>query len=173
VGTPQGYPVPLRRSRDDDAKAAVSIGPLRQQPARERLGISTAFAMPSWFQSDKLPLSTWLVAPNSTSATAASFRSEVEIGGCTTRVVAEQTAAVDPSRRGENARLPEPSRNAPRRRSTTDCPGSLAPSRFRSFTTLGTQGNRRAESSDETAPLPENVGGTAPESSMGSSDSRP
>jgi mRNA interferase MazF len=34
-------------------------------------------------------------APNSTSGRAASFRSEVEIGGCTTRVLAEQTAAVD------------------------------------------------------------------------------
>jgi hypothetical protein len=51
----------------------------------------------------KLPLSTWLVAPNSTSATAASFRSEVEIGGCTTRVLAEQTAAVDPVERRERS----------------------------------------------------------------------
>ena len=27
VGTPQGYPVPLRLSRDDDAKTAIPIGP--------------------------------------------------------------------------------------------------------------------------------------------------
>ncbi len=47
VGTPQRYPVPLRLSRDDDAKTAISIGPLRQQLARERLGISPALAMPS------------------------------------------------------------------------------------------------------------------------------
>jgi mRNA interferase MazF len=53
-------------------------------------------------QSDHLPLSTWLVAPTSTSARAASFRPEIEIGGQLTRVLAEQTAAVDPSRLGKN-----------------------------------------------------------------------
>ena len=53
-------------------------------------------------QSDQLPLSTWLVAPTSTSAHAASFRPEVEIGGVTTRVLAEQTAAVDPGRLGKS-----------------------------------------------------------------------
>lgn len=47
-------------------------------------------------QSDQLPLSTWLVAPTSTSARAASFRPEVEISGVNTRVLAEQAAAVDP-----------------------------------------------------------------------------
>jgi mRNA interferase MazF len=53
-------------------------------------------------QSDQLPLSTWLVAPTSTSARAASFRPEVEIAGRVTRVLAEQTAAVDPGRLGES-----------------------------------------------------------------------
>ncbi|OMC30605.1 growth inhibitor PemK [Mycobacterium sp. GA-1841] len=53
-------------------------------------------------QSDQLPLSTWLVAPTSTSARAASFRPEVEIGGVNTRVLAEQAAAVDPSRLGKS-----------------------------------------------------------------------
>jgi mRNA interferase MazF len=53
-------------------------------------------------QSDQLPLSTWLVAPTSTSARAASFRPEVEIGGRVTRVLAEQTAAVDPRRLGKS-----------------------------------------------------------------------
>jgi mRNA interferase MazF len=53
-------------------------------------------------QSDQLPLSTWLVAPTSTSARAASFRPEIEIGGRTTRVLVEQTAAVDPSRLGDS-----------------------------------------------------------------------
>src|SRR3954469_21590211 len=53
-------------------------------------------------QSDQLPLSTWLVAPTSTSARAASFRPEVEIGGVNTRVLAEQTAAVDPGRLGKS-----------------------------------------------------------------------
>jgi mRNA interferase MazF len=53
-------------------------------------------------QSDQLPLSTWLVAPTSTSARAASFRPEVEIEGRVTRVLAEQTAAVDPGRLGNS-----------------------------------------------------------------------
>ena len=54
-------------------------------------------------QSDLLPLSTWLVAPTSTSARAATFRPEVAIEGRVTRVLAEQTAAVDPQRLGEPA----------------------------------------------------------------------
>ena len=53
-------------------------------------------------QSDELPLSTLLVAPTSTAARAASFRPEVEIAGKVTRVLAEQIAAVDPSRLGES-----------------------------------------------------------------------
>lgn len=53
-------------------------------------------------QSDQLPLSTWLVAPTSTSARAASFRPQVEIGGLNTRVLAEQAAAVDPGRLGKS-----------------------------------------------------------------------
>lgn len=53
-------------------------------------------------QSAQLPLSTWLVAPTSTSARPASFRPEVDIGGITTRVLAEQTAAVDPARLGKS-----------------------------------------------------------------------
>ena len=53
-------------------------------------------------QSDQLPLSTWLVAPTSTSARAATFRPEVEIAGLTTRVLVEQTTAVDPSRLGDS-----------------------------------------------------------------------
>ena len=52
-------------------------------------------------QSDQFPLSTWLVAPTSTSARAASFRPEVEVNGRMTRVLAEQTAAVDPGRVGD------------------------------------------------------------------------
>lgn len=54
--------------------------------------------MPLWFNPTSCPLSTWLVAPTSTSARAASFRPEVEIHGRVTRVLAEQTAAVDPGR---------------------------------------------------------------------------
>lgn len=51
-------------------------------------------------QSDLLPLSTWLVAPTSTAARGASFRPEVKIQGRRTRVLAEQTTAVDPQRLG-------------------------------------------------------------------------
>jgi mRNA interferase MazF len=47
-------------------------------------------------------LSTWLVAPTSTSSRAATFRPEVEIAGRRTRVLVEQTAAVDPTRLGEH-----------------------------------------------------------------------
>jgi mRNA interferase MazF len=54
-------------------------------------------------QSDLLPLSTWLVAPTSTSARAATFRPEVEIEGQVTRVLAEHTAAVEPQRLGASA----------------------------------------------------------------------
>jgi mRNA interferase MazF len=52
-------------------------------------------------QSDSLPLSTLVVAPTSTSARAASFRPEILLDASTTRVLVEQTAAVDPSRLGE------------------------------------------------------------------------
>ena len=51
-------------------------------------------------QSDLLPLSTWLVAPTSTSARPTSFRPEVEIDGKTTHVLVEQTAAIHPERLG-------------------------------------------------------------------------
>lgn len=51
-------------------------------------------------QSDLLPLSTWLVAPTSTSARPTSFRPEIEIDGKTTHVLVEQTAAVQPERLG-------------------------------------------------------------------------
>jgi mRNA interferase MazF len=54
-------------------------------------------------QSDALPLSTWLVAPTSTSARPATFRPEIVLNGTTTRVLAEQAAAVDPDRLGEQA----------------------------------------------------------------------
>lgn len=54
-------------------------------------------------QSDLLPLSTWLIAPTSTSARPASFRPEVVVDGRTTRVLAEQTAAINPGRLGDAA----------------------------------------------------------------------
>ena len=51
-------------------------------------------------QSDALPLSTWVVAPTSTSARPATFRPEVEVNGKVTHVLAEQTAAIHPQRLG-------------------------------------------------------------------------
>ncbi len=54
-------------------------------------------------QSDDLPLSTWLVAPTSTSARAATFRPEIELAGQFTRVLAEQTTSIDPHRLGTSA----------------------------------------------------------------------
>lgn len=54
-------------------------------------------------QADELDLlSTWLVAPTSTSAGAATFRPSVDVAGTATRVLVEQTSAVDPSRLGEH-----------------------------------------------------------------------
>jgi len=51
-------------------------------------------------QSELLPLSTWLVAPTSTSARPATFRPQVDVGGAATLVLVEQTTAVDPQRLG-------------------------------------------------------------------------
>jgi mRNA interferase MazF len=55
-------------------------------------------------QSDYLRLSSTLVAPTSTAARPASFRPEITLDGITTRVLVEQTQAVDPEiRLGEFA----------------------------------------------------------------------
>ena len=54
-------------------------------------------------QSDALMrLSTVLIAPTSTAARPASFRPEIEINGSSTRVLVEQTGAVDVSRLGDH-----------------------------------------------------------------------
>jgi mRNA interferase MazF len=50
-------------------------------------------------QSDHLPLSTWLVAPTSTGRRQASFRPEIVVNGERTRILVEQTSAVDPETR--------------------------------------------------------------------------
>lgn len=53
-------------------------------------------------QADALmALSTVLVAPTSRSARGASFRPQIEIEGEPTRVLVEQTGAVDPTRLGD------------------------------------------------------------------------
>lgn len=65
---------------------------------REQHGVRYAVVV----QSDDFDvLSTWLVAPTSTSARAATFRPAIEVNGQSTLVLAEQTSAVDPNRLGE------------------------------------------------------------------------
>lgn len=68
----------------------------RDTKGREQRGNRFAVVI----QSDLLPLSTWLVAPTSTSARPASFRPEIEVNGEPMLVLVEQTAAVDPQRLG-------------------------------------------------------------------------
>jgi len=51
-------------------------------------------------QSNELPLSTWLIAPTSTSAMSTDFRPVVSLGDDTTQVMVEQVTAVDPERLG-------------------------------------------------------------------------
>jgi mRNA interferase MazF len=70
---------------------------LRSTRGHEQAGARYAVVV----QSDSLPLSTLLVAPTSTSARPASFRPEIAVHGVTTRVLAEQAAAVDPDRLGK------------------------------------------------------------------------
>ena len=54
-------------------------------------------------QSDALlRLSTVLIAPTSTAARAASFRPQIDIDGTLTRVLVEQTGAVDLTRLGDH-----------------------------------------------------------------------
>jgi mRNA interferase MazF len=71
----------------------------RGTQGHEQAGVRYAVVV----QSDPLPLSTWLVAPTSTSARTATFRPEVSVQGRPTLVLAEQTTAVDPQRLGESA----------------------------------------------------------------------
>ena len=71
----------------------------RETRDREQSGARYAVVV----QSDLLPLSTLLVAPTSTSARPATFRPEIVVAGRATRVLAEQTAAVNPTRLGARA----------------------------------------------------------------------
>jgi mRNA interferase MazF len=64
----------------------------RDAKGHEQQGVRYAVVV----QSDDLLLSTWLVAPTSTSRAPATFRPEVEIDGSRARVLLEQTQAVDP-----------------------------------------------------------------------------
>jgi len=54
-------------------------------------------------QSDHVRPSTILVAPTSTSAKWAQYRPEIDVDGTKTRILIEQTMAVDPERLGDFA----------------------------------------------------------------------
>lgn len=70
----------------------------RQPRAHEQAGARFAVVV----QADELPLSTWLVAPTSTSARPGPIRPEIDLEGERTLVMVEHIRAVDPqSRLGE------------------------------------------------------------------------
>jgi mRNA interferase MazF len=71
---------------------------LRRTTSHEQHGVRYGVVV----RSDALlGLSTVLIAPTSTSARPASFRPEIEIDGTRTRVLVEQTGAVDLTRLGD------------------------------------------------------------------------
>jgi mRNA interferase MazF len=71
----------------------------RAATGREQQGARFAVVV----QSDFVQPSTLLVAPTSTSAKWAQYRPEVDVDGTTTRILIEQTMAVDPQRLGDFA----------------------------------------------------------------------
>jgi len=76
----------------------------RERKGHEQSGQRLAVVV----QSEHLALSTWLVAPTSTSALAASFRPEVELQGRRTRVLAEQPPQIPNV--SEGSRVASPTR---------------------------------------------------------------
>jgi len=71
---------------------------LGRRQGHEKSGVRYAVVV----QSDALMrLSTVLIAPTSTAARPASFRPEIELGGTATRVLVEQTGAIDVTRLGD------------------------------------------------------------------------
>jgi mRNA interferase MazF len=74
-------------------KSARGATSREQQGARFAVVVQSDFAQPS----------TLLVAPTSTSAKWAQYRPEIEVDGTSTRVLIEQTMAVDPQRLGDFA----------------------------------------------------------------------
>lgn len=72
---------------------------VRGATGREQQGARFAVVV----QSDYVQPSTLLVAPTSTSVKWAQYRPEIEIDGTSTRVLIEQTMAVNPQRLGDFA----------------------------------------------------------------------
>ncbi|WP_033438322.1 type II toxin-antitoxin system PemK/MazF family toxin [Saccharothrix sp. NRRL B-16314] len=73
----------------------------RLRPPRNATGQEQGSRYAVVVQSSALPLSTWLVAPTSTSARPATFRPEIDLNGQPTKVLVEQTTAIDPERLGD------------------------------------------------------------------------
>lgn len=77
----------------------LELRSLRGSKGREQRGRRLAVVV----QSDHVRgLGTVMVAPTSTSAIAASFRPRIEVNGETTRVLVEQTVALDERRLGRS-----------------------------------------------------------------------
>ena len=76
------------------------LPPPRSARGREQRGARYAVVVKA---DEFLHLSTTIVAPTSTSATAATFRPVISVGGEDTRVLVEQTTVVDPRRLGQSA----------------------------------------------------------------------
>ena len=74
-------------------KAARAATGREQQGARFAVVVQSDFVQPS----------TLLVAPTSTSAKWAQYRPEIDVDGTSTRILIEQTMAVDPQRLGDFA----------------------------------------------------------------------
>ena len=78
----------------------VRVPAPRAAKGREQRGARYAVIV----QADEfVRLSTVLIAPTSRSARPASFRPEIALDGTPTRVIVEQTVAVDPERLGSSA----------------------------------------------------------------------
>ncbi len=75
------------------------LRPGKDSAGHEQRGPRYAVAI----QSDGILLYTLILAPTSTSAQAAIFRPEIELGGTRTRVLVDQMRAVDASRLGDFA----------------------------------------------------------------------
>ena len=75
------------------------LRPAKDAGGHEQRGPRYAVAI----QSDRIQLSTLIVAPTSTSAQPAIFRPEIDMDGTRTRVLVDQLRAVDATRLGDSA----------------------------------------------------------------------
>jgi mRNA interferase MazF len=97
IGGP--WPRLLRTWKNSVRGDLFRVKAARGATGREQQGARFAVVV----QSDFVQPSTLLVAPTSTSAKWAQYRPEIEVDGTSTRVLIEQTMAVDPQRLGDFA----------------------------------------------------------------------